>query len=203
MLDEQVAALIRDAAVDGLSLETVYADLRLVLGLAPCDELPAALVRSCALTWARANESVPVEDEVAATGSRGELEDRLWQALLAGGPESRPLLLVVAPAAHDAGSTVLRLLGGIDGLVRLTAGLLATEVVPPAETVVRWSRADGAPYVVALVTGPDADARVARVRRRVDELLPGSPLRFGVHPLDGGAGGRLAAVRQALEAAVS
>lgn len=198
VLDE-ITDLTVQAAVDGLSLETVFAELRAVLDLEPGQEIPIALVRACAVTWADASRDLPPA-AVSVVDSRAELDDRLWSALSVTGPEQAPVLVRLFTVGDEAGSAsmALRLLGGGDGLVALAADLLVATLDPASEIVLIWRRAGRTDQAVALLD--EADGRLEALQTRLAEIAPGGP-RVGVRVtrVDGGPGDRLSVVRQALD----
>lgn len=197
---DQVAELTRRAAIDGLSLETVFADLRRLLGLASGEDLPPALVRECAVTWARTSEELTPAGIATAAG-RDDVEDLVWPVLASCPVADAPLLLVVTAApAPDHPSAVMRVLGGTAGLLHLVADLVASDLDPVDEIVLRWGGTGRETAVVAVLRGPDGAARVAALDRQMEDLASGHPLQVTAVVLDDHPGGRLAAVRQTFDA---
>lgn len=74
-----VTEMARQAAIDGLALAAVFADLRLVLELGPGEDLPADVLRACASAWSHAHEGSGRVGEGSVL-SWDELEDRLWES---------------------------------------------------------------------------------------------------------------------------
>jgi hypothetical protein len=194
--------MTRAAALDGLPLAAVFADLRLVMSLEPSDEVPAELLRACALAWGqtqrRLSEGPGVGEGGVQTGVAEDLESRLWGTL--GSPaEERPSWLVIVGVKHPQPEAPT--LFSPDDLLRLAAQLLAVLLDHANDCVMllRDHDHDEPSRVVALATGgvPRVTDVVARVRAlsSLDEGLVAS-----VHGLDAHPDGTLSRLRDLLAA---
>ncbi|WP_193607971.1 hypothetical protein [Nocardioides lijunqiniae] len=206
-LVQDVVAMTRQAAVDGLPLSAVLEDLRLVLDLAPGADLPAQVLRACALAWAS------VQQDLAA-GSAGdvavrtwhELESHLWGSVgLGEGPDPTWLVEVRAgaPRPAEAGESALAsVLGPVDHL-RGAAQVLASYLVRPGEQVslLRPPTGQEPDRVLALVvSGPDEERpELARARLQAQPIGGEGALDVRVVALTGHPDGMLAALREAVE----
>lgn len=151
-----IEVMSEQAAVDGLTLASVFADLRLVLGLEEGDELPPAVLRRCAVTWSQAHRGSDRSGIRVATWE--ELESRWWPVLA--GPADRvpawALLVEPAPAGP-----VPALLSAEDALLG-AAALLTARLDGPGDLVaVLAGRYGAADAVLALVQGDAARAELA------------------------------------------
>lgn len=187
-----ITVMTEQAASDGLTLASVFADLRLVLGLEEGDELPAVVVRACAATWAQVH--LQADRPTSRAVGWDELESRWWP-ILAGSPERVPAwaLLVEPPPAplSTAGST---LLSAEDALLG-AAALLSACLGGPGDQVAVLAGQDGAPAAVLVLVDGDA-ARAELAAARVAELVTtaGAP-RATLRRLDGDPAGAWAALR--------
>lgn len=193
-----VEEMTRQAAVDGLTLASVYADVRLVLDLEPADDLPPEVLRACAVAWSAVHRELD-----RGSGSRvlgwDELEDRLWGATAGPGAELPGWCVLVeagAPAAADAAEPRPGGLLSPEDLVRGAADLLASRLGGSAEHVALVTRPGSPPGpVVALVDGDRA--RAERACSWVRDLAPGSAgLTARAHRLAGHPDGLLGALRE-------
>lgn len=186
------------AAADGLALEQVYEDLRMVIGLEPGDEVPAPLLRHCAVAWSAAQRR-PLADEASVLRSGQQLEEHLWELLASSGPTSLPRFAVVIDVV-GSGS----LLGAADWL-EVTGRTVATvfeqhgERVATIPATAPVDRTSGPARVVALAHANGLDERTAFVRAQLAELTGSSAVALRVHDLTTTTAGVLAALRQVLE----
>lgn len=185
-----VVVMTEQAAVDGLPLASVFADLRLVLGLEEADELPPAVVRRCAVTWsqAQAGPDRSGQDPV----SWEELEGRWWP-VLAGPVDELPgwVLLVEPPAAPEQPA----LLTPEDVLLG-AAELLLARLAGAGDRVALLDGGDGGPGAVLALVAGDA-VRAERVAGWVRQLAPGSAgPRVTLRPLSDEPAGAWAAIRE-------
>ena len=200
---DDIVAMTRQAARDGLPLTTVFADLRLVLDLEPSDDIPAPLLRACASSWARTQQELSAGPRSGLagvrTGSRGDVESLLWGAL--GGPaEELPGWLVVVELRSPQPAASTALLGAED-LLQAAAQLLSALLDGSSERVM-LVREDGEPerssWVAGLVTGDDE--RVQRAVTRVTALASvNDDLVVTVHRLGGHPDGVLSSLRGLLD----
>lgn len=187
-----ITVMTEQAATDGLTLASVFADLRLVLDLEEGDELPPAVVRRCAVTWAQ----VHLQADRSRIGVVGweELESRWWP-VLAGPVERVPgwALLVEPPPTPRSGAGPT-LLSAEDALLG-AAALLTAGLGGPGDRVAVLAGEGGAPAaVLALVEGDATRAEVAAAR--VAELVTtAGALRATRRRLDRDPAGAWAAVR--------
>ncbi|GAA4730677.1 hypothetical protein GCM10023350_12410 [Nocardioides endophyticus] len=201
---DDIVAMTRQAARDGLPLTTVFADLRLVLDLAPSDDIPAPLLRACASSWARTQQELSAGPRSGLGGvrtcSRGDLESLLWGA--PGSPaDELPSSLVVVELRSSRLAASTALLGPED-LLHATAQLLSALLDCSSERVM-LVREDGEPerpwWVAGLVTGDDE--RVDRAVTRVTALASvNEDLVVSVHRLSGHPDGVLSSLRCFLDA---
>jgi hypothetical protein len=189
-----VTAMTRQAAIDGLTLASVYADVRLILDLDPEDELPAELLRACAVAWSQTHADLDRPDDLRVL-AWDELEDRLW--LLAGADAEPPAWAVLAELPPRRAGNEGRLLLP-DDVLRVAAGLLASRLDRPMEHVALLEAPGGTPYgLVALVQGDQR--RAEQARSWVVGLDTGSRgAVVTVHRLVDHPEGLLAAVREAV-----
>jgi hypothetical protein len=206
-LVQDVVAMTRQAAVDGLPLSAVLEDLRLVLDLAPGAELPAPVLRACALAWASVQQDLAagVAGDVAVR-TWHELESHLWGSV-ALGEHPDPTWLVEVRAGtplttEGAPSVLASVLGPADHL-RGAAQLLAAYLDRPGEHVSLLRRPAGQEpdRVLALVvSGPDEDRpALAGARVRAQPIGGEGALDVRVVALTGHPEGMLAALREAVE----
>ena len=188
-----VTEMTRQAAADGLDLATVFADLRLVLEIDAADDLPADVLRACAVAWGQAHHELDrAGDDVGVLSWEG-LEDRLWRALGAGDvPPPRWVVLV----SGSTGGTCGRGLLSTEDVLHSAAGLLAARLDEATEHVALLPVTTRRPAVVMALL-PSDGGRVREVSAWVTGLsLPGVRLSVTVHRLEDDPGGVLAALRQ-------
>ncbi|WP_244928035.1 hypothetical protein [Nocardioides sp. W7] len=199
---EDVTAMTRQAAIDGLTLASVFTDLRLILDLEPGDELPAGVLRACAVAWSRTHEDLDRAHDVRVL-TWDDLEDRLWISLA--GPDTElPSWAVLAETGPREGSsgggpTLLQ----PDDVLRVAAGVLAARLDRPSEHVALLEgRENASRGLVALVQG---DVRRAeQARSWVAGLTPGrSGPVVTLHRLVDHPEGRLAAIREVVSTLAS
>ena len=187
---EDVTAMTRQAAADGLTLASVFADVRLVLDLAPGAELPPRVLRACAVAWSRSHQDLEPEADPRVLGW-DQLEDRLWSG--SPGPDQPRWAVLVEPGVHALGAAPAQL--PPDEVLRGVAGLLAARLDRPAECVARLGPPGAPPRgLVALVAG--GAGRAEQARTWVADFAPGvgAPL-VTLHRVDDHPEGLLGALR--------
>ncbi|SDE08307.1 hypothetical protein [Nocardioides lianchengensis] len=163
---EDVTEMTRQAAVDGLTLGSVYADVRLVLDLDPSADLPPEVLRACAVAWSSAHRDLDRHSDVLVLGW-DELEDRLWDA--SSRPGAEPPDWAVLVETEDAASRPALL--PPEDVLRAAADLLASRLGRAGEHVALVPRSGAvAGRVVALVQGEVE--RAEQVRSWVLDLAP-------------------------------
>jgi hypothetical protein len=201
---DDIVAMTRQAALDGLALATVFADLRLVLDLAPSDDIPAPLLRACASAWAQTQRELSTSPRGGLggvrTGTRDDLEGLLWGVL--GSPDDEiPNSLVVVELRRPQPAAPTALLGPED-LLHVAAQLLSALLGCSSERVMlvrEDSERESPLWVAGLATG-DRE-RVQRAVTRVAALTSvNGDLVVTTQRLSGHPEGVLSSLRSYLDA---
>jgi len=203
-LVDDIVTMTRQAAVDGLPLSAVIADLRLVLDLEPTDEVPARVLRSCALAWAEVHQELAASPDGVPTRTWHELESHLWSLV---GSHDEPLpgwvievrASAPGPSADGDLARLASVLEPVDYL-RGAAQVLASFLDLPGEQVslVREPSGPDPDRIVALVADQDERATLAQARLAALPAGGEGTLAVRVSSLADQPDGLLAALRAAL-----
>lgn len=194
-----VVEMTTRAAADGLALEQVYEDLRIVIGLGPGDEVPTPLLRHCAVAWATAQRR-PLASDDRATRTSQQLEEHLWELLASSGSMPLPAFAVVIDLVGSGSLLETADLLEVAGRTAATVFGQHGERVATLPSTAPADRSSRRARVVALAHADKLDARTVLVRAQLEKLaVTNGTVTLRVYDLTTSTAGVLDALREVLE----